>query len=198
MVILGCALALALCGCVTHTSQPQHLGGYAVGDKYRIEVPLALVKSDDGRIIKIDALTTIGRRRSPCASMLFGVSSELVAQWCGDSRTCSANDEDLQGTVPAGTILKITRIDLKKGWNILIGKFNDDMRVYGVIEPAFSSRVRQLEVTDLSVFVNYPDARVLLAPDLLLLNPMRAHESKGAGRSASGQCQRDPDTSRQQ
>ena len=161
-------LALApLPGCVSTSSHPESLGGYTRGESYQARERLALVRSDDGHLVKVAALTTIGPRRSCRASNLFGVQRVSVDVYCGESTHCAENDEDITGTVPAGAIITIRRIVLKKGWNVWLGSYGDDMSIYGDVQYA-GNVLENIELTDLSV-AQEVGGNILYGPDPQLL-----------------------------
>jgi len=167
--IAGCLPALALlAGCVSIPAERESLGGYARGQSFESRERLALVRSDDGHLSKVPALTTIGRRRTCRATNLFGVDQAAVDRYCGDSLTCAANDRDIMGTVPAGSVITVRRVVVKQGWNIMFGR-QDDMSVYGDVQTPGALH-RNIELIDLSVWLPGGD-EVRVAPDPALLAP---------------------------
>jgi hypothetical protein len=168
-VLVLFATSLLICsGCISNTTQVIKLGGYEQGSSYETRVMMAIVNTDDGSVTKRSALTTIGKRQSPDASMLYGVSEEDVSKYCGTSPICSKNKEDILETVPAGVTITITRIKSRKGWSLYYGRFDDDMRVFGSISPALRSGSNIFDITDLSVARAEGD-KVYYAPDPSLL-----------------------------
>jgi hypothetical protein len=155
-------------GCISNTTQVIKLGGYEQGSAYETRVTMAIVNTDDGSLTKRSALTTIGKRLSHDASMLYGVSEEDVSKYCGTSPTCSKNKEDILETLPAGATITVSRITSRKGWSLYYGSFDDDTRVFGSINPAPRSGANMIDITDLSVARAEGD-KIYYAPDPLLL-----------------------------
>lgn len=187
LLVTGVILfGLSSCGTRHTQAADEFFIGYARGAQFETTVPLMLMWVSDG---------TEGRRQALVVPPDVGIAtggrlhSSPPARdphtVCNDADGCAWSLDDVIGVIPAGSLLKITRIEYSHGLDWWYGK-HEDLTPYATVLSG-GKHSQDVEIADLSTYSTRTVGgknHLVPSPDPRLLRPVSSKQvssEKGAG-----------------
>ena len=145
-------------------TQLQSVAGYRVGMHLATLSRVAIVHENGQLSGKRLGLTAVDNYRSRNSLMLYGTTSQVIADSCRNPDKCAGNEDDVVAVVPARTVFRVVAIE-RRHRGSPEGPL-DEVNVFVVA--VNGDPERRLDILDLSVVTGTNDVTGI-APDPLLL-----------------------------